>query len=120
MHSDIAAEARGLLDRGLELCERVLIRRMQHPVAHRIRARLIDLGEVGPLLVLLSNRGNDLIGAVGIGCVRQDLLGGIEVIGILVAAEYIDGVAGDSQPWSWDQTLVDGISHCSVSGSRAF
>ena len=108
----------GLFDRRFELGERVLIRRMQHAVAHRIRTGLVDLDEVRALLMLLPDRRHEFIRGVGIGRVRQNLLRGIESIGVLVAAENIDGIAGDPQPWPGYQALVDGVTHRAVGRSR--
>src|SRR5271167_2140522 len=110
MNCDVAARTRGLIDGGFQLDGRVLIWGVQHSVAHAIRTRLIDLYEIRTLLVLPANRGNDLISRVGVGCVRQHMLRGIETIGILVAAENVDRIAADPQARSLNRAAIDGIA----------
>ena len=48
------------------------------------------------------------------------MLRGIEVIGVFVPAQNIDGVAADAQPWPRNQPLVDGVANRSVGRARAF
>ncbi len=38
------------------------------------------------------------------------MLRGIEIVGVLVAAENVDGVGADPQARAQDQTLVDGVA----------
>ena len=66
---------------------------MQHSVAHRVGPGLVDFHEIRALLVLLPDHRDDLIRVVGVVGVRQDVLRRIEVIGILVAADEVDGIA---------------------------
>ena len=67
--------------------------------------------------MLLPDRGDNFIRAVGIRCVGQDVLRGIEVIGVLMAAENIDRIARDAQPRTRDQPFVDRVAHRAVGGA---
>jgi len=48
------------------------------------------------------------------------VLGGIEVNGVFVAAQDVDGVAAHPQAGSKDKSLVDGVAHCAVGRAGAF
>ena len=113
------AESRSLINRRLELRGRILIRRMQHAIQHGVRPGFIHFNEVRSFLMLLPDRGNNFIRVVGIGRVGQDLLCGIEVIGVFMAAEYIDRISRDAQSRTLDQTFVDRVAHRAVGGTRA-
>ena len=90
------------------------------PSTIRVRAGLVDLDEVGALLHLLAHDRDDLLGVVGVVGVRQHVLRGIEVIGVLVAAQNVDGVAADAQPRPGNQSLIDGVADRRVGGAGAF
>ena len=81
---------------------------------------LVDLDEIRALFVLLADDLHDLLRIVGVVGVRQDVLGGIEMIGILVAAENVDGIARDAQPRPDDEACVDGIAYRRIGGARPF
>ncbi len=104
---------------GSELCFGVLIRRVQLAVDERVSASLIHLDEVGAFLYLLANHFDNLLGTVGVVGVGEYMLRGIEVIGVFVSAEDVDGVAADAQAWPGNQPTVDGVAHGRVSGARS-
>ena len=95
--ADAGAEPLCLLDRRGQLRLGVLVGRVQHAVNHAVRSGLVDLGEVRAFLVLLAHHCNDLVGGVGVVGVRQHVLRGIEVVGVLVPAQNVDGVGADAQ-----------------------
>ena len=47
------------------------------------------------------------------------MLNGIEVDGVLVPAENIDGVAADAQPWTRNYPLIDRVAHRRICRPRA-
>jgi hypothetical protein len=48
------------------------------------------------------------------------MLGGIEMVGVLMAAEDVNGVAAYAQPWAGNQPSVDGIANRGVRRACAF
>ncbi len=83
-------------------------------------AGLVDLGEVGAFFALGADGGDDLVGGVGVVGVREDVLGGVEAVGVLVAAEEVDGYAGDAHARAGDHAGVDGVADGGVGGAGAF
>ena len=61
-----------------------------------------------------------LLGVVGVVGVRKRVLGGVETVGVLVAAQDVDGIATDAQPWARNDSLVDGIAHGGVGRASSF
>ena len=47
------------------------------------------------------------------------MLLGIEVDGVLVAAENVDGIAADAQARAGDEALIDGVAHGGIGGAGA-
>ena len=70
--------------------------------------------------MLLAHRGDDLIGSIRVGRVRQHMLLGIEAIGVFMAAQNVDGIAGDPHPGSWEPAGIDGLAHGGIGGACAF
>ena len=70
--------------------------------------------------MLRAHHLNKLVGGVGVVGVRQHVLRGIVAVGVLVAAQNVDGVAADAQPRAWNQPRVDGVANCRVGRARAF
>ncbi len=50
--------------------------------------------------MLGANDFDELVGGVGVISVGEHLLGGVEAVGVFVAAENIDGVAADAKAWA--------------------
>ena len=67
--------------------------RVQHAVEHLVGSGLVHLDEIGTLLVLRADHFDDLFGVIGAVGVREHVLGGVEVVGVLVAAENVDRIA---------------------------
>ncbi len=70
VHGNLSPLARGLAHGRLKLGFRILIRRMELAVAHRVRPGLIDLDEVRAFLELAAHDGDEfvrVIRVVGIG-----------------------------------------------------
>jgi len=120
VNSDVFAKASGFLNGGGEFGFGELIGSEKTAVAKGVRASFVDLDEVGALLELLTNDGDELIGGVGVGGVGQDVLLWIEAVGIFVAAENVDGIAGDAEAWAGDQAGVDGVANSGIGGAGAF
>jgi hypothetical protein len=83
-------------------------------IADRVRPGLINLDEVGAFFHLLADGVDQFSGVVGIGGVREDVLRGIEMIGIFVTAQNVDRVATDAQPRAGNRSAIDGVSHRGV------
>ena len=101
-------------------CLGVLVGRVQNAVDHAVGAGLVDLGEVGALLVLLAHDFDDLLGGVGVVGVGEHVLRGVEVDGVFVAAQDVDGVAADAQAGAGDEALIDGVANGGVGRACAF
>ena len=112
--------ARGFFDCGFEFGLCVLINRGEASVANDVWPGLIDLDEIGALFELFANRGHDFGGIVGIGGIRQHVLRRVEMIGVFMSAENVDGVPADAQARSGHEALIDCVAHRSVGRSRAF
>jgi len=82
-------------------------------------AGLVDFGEVGALLVLLAEDGDELAGIVGQVGVGQDVLRGVVFDGVFVAAEDVNGVARDKQAGAGDEAAVDGVADGGVGRASA-
>ena len=80
---------------------------------------MINLDKVRALLELLPNHGNQLAGVVGVSGVGRDVLGGIEVDGVFMAAENAYGVAAHRHARAGNQSRVDGIAHGGIGRARA-
>ena len=65
----------------------VLIRSRKFAVGNRVRAGLIDLGEVGAQLELFANHTNKLAGIVRVRRIAENMLFGIVADGVFVTAE---------------------------------
>jgi hypothetical protein len=81
------AEAMRFFTAAVKLGGGVLVGGVQDAVDHAVGAGLVDLGEVGALLVLLAHDGDDLVGGVGVVGVGEHVLGGVVADGVFVAAE---------------------------------
>ncbi len=68
-----------------------------------VAAGFVDLGEVGAAFVLLAHDGDDLVGVVGVVGVGEHVLRGVVADGVFVAAEDVDGVAGNAQAGAGDE-----------------
>ena len=108
------AGARSFGHRSCELRLGVLVRRLQRAIDDLVRAGLVDLGEVGPLLQLLAHDFDDLLGVVGAVGVRQHVLLGIEAVRVFVSTENVDGIPADAKPRPRNQALIDRVTHCGV------
>jgi hypothetical protein len=64
--------------------------------------------------MLLANDLNQLVDGVGIVGVGQNVLRGVVVDRVLVAAEDVDGVAAYAQAGAEDQPLIDGVADRSI------
>ena len=117
---DPIAGARGFVDRGGELLLGILVRRDELTVDGGVRAGFVNFDEVGAFLELFADDGDEFGDVVGVGGVGQHALLGIEADGVFVAAENIDGVAGDAQARAGDEAVVDGVTDGGVGGAGAF
>ena len=70
--------------------------------------------------MLLPHDDDEFVCIIRVGRIRQHMLRGIELIGILMPSQDVDRVAGDPQPGSRELAGIDGIAHGSVGGSGAF
>ena len=93
---------------------------MKLAVFEEVAAGFIDLGEVRPILDLLANHRHQFIGGVGVGGVGQDMLLGVVVERIFVAAQDVDGVAADAQARAGDESLVNRVADGGVGWARTF
>ena len=114
MDGDVLANTSGFLNGGGELCLGILIRSRKVAIADRVAAGLVDLDEVGAFFELLANDGDKLFGGVGVSGVREDVLLGIETVGVFVTAKDVDSVAADAQTRTGDQAGVYGVAHGAV------
>ena len=108
--ADRRAQAVGLFDRGGQLRLGVLVGRVQDAVDHAVGPGLVNLDEVGAFLVLPADDLDELVGGVGVVGVGEHVLRGVEVDGVLVAAQNVDGVAADAQARAGNEALVDGVA----------
>ncbi len=120
VHRDNRAKTMRFFNRGGQLRGSVLVRRAQDAVNHVVGAGLVDLREVGALLVLLSHHFDNLLGGVGVVGIGEHVLRGIVAIGIFVSAQQVDGVAADAQARPGNKSLVDGVANGGIGGSCAF
>ena len=120
MHGDAASTARGFLHRGAQFVFAELIRRGKIAVDDAILAGLIDLAEVGTLLDLAADHGDEVRCAVGIAGIRQGVLLGVESERVLMAAENVDRVAADAQARTGNPAAVDRIAHRGVGRTCPF
>jgi hypothetical protein len=70
--------------------------------------------------VLGADDLDELVGRVGVVGVGENMLRGIEAVGVFVAAEDVDGVAADAQARTGDESLIDGVADGGVGGACAF
>ena len=87
------------------------------PSCKRIRSGFVNFDEIGAFLHLLANDGHDFRGIVSVGGVREDVLLGIVMNSIFMAAENVDGIAADPQARARDCAMVDGIADGRVGGA---
>ena len=120
VHGDVFAHASGLANRGVQLGFGVLIRSRELAIDERVTAGLIHFGEIGAQLILLAHHVHDLQRVVGVVGVGENVLRGIEAVGILVAAENVDRVSADAQPRPGNEAFVDGVTHGGIGRTRAF
>ena len=80
-------------------------------VANHVWASFIDLDEICTFFELLADHSYQFSGIVCVGRVRQHVLRRVEVIGIFVSTENVDGVPADAQARSRDQALIDGVAY---------
>ena len=69
--------------------------------------------------MLRADHLDDLLGGVGVVGVGEHVLRGIEVVGVLVAAQNVDGVAADAQARARNEPLVDGVADGGVGRAGA-
>ena len=69
---------------------------------------------------MLAHDFDEFGNAVGVGGVGEYALIGVEVDGVFVAAEQVDGVAADAQARAGDQALVDGVAYGGIGRTGAF
>ena len=111
------AQAAGFFNGGGQFGLGVLVGRMQSAVNHAVGAGLVDFREVGAFLVLRADDRDELVCGVGVVGVGENVLRGIEAVGVFVAAEDINGVAADAQAGARDEALVDSVANGCVGRS---
>ncbi len=120
VHADDGAEALRFFDRGGQLRLGVLVGRVQHAIHHGVWAGLVHLDEVRTLLVLLADDFDNLVAGVGVVGVGEHVLRGVEVVGVFMAAENVDGVGADAHARTGNDAGVDGIADRRAGGAGAF
>jgi hypothetical protein len=115
---DACTHTVGFLHGGGELRLSVLVGSVQLAVDHPVRPGFVDFGEVGALFVLCSHHLDNLAGGVGVVGIREDMLSGIEMKCVFVAAENVDGVAAHTKTRTGNKPLVDGVAHRAVGRAR--
>lgn len=118
--ADDGAGTVGFGDGGGELGFVVLIGRGEGAFYKMVSAGLVDFGEVCAFLALFAHRGEDFVCGVSYVGVGEDMLGGVVTDGVFVAAEDVDGVAGDSHTRAGDEAVVDRVAHGDVGALGSF
>ncbi len=113
-------DAVGFRHGGAELVDGVLEGGVEVVAGEGVGAGLVDLGEVGALFALGADGGDKLVGGVGAVGIGEDVLGGVEAVGVLVPAEDVDGHAGHPHARAGDHAGVDGVADGGVGGAGAF
>jgi aminodeoxyfutalosine synthase len=98
VHAHIRSKPARLLYRSCQLRLGVLVRRVQHTINHPVRPGLVDLHKVRAFFVLLPHYLHKLLGIVGIIGIREHVLRWIEVVGVLMPAQNVDGIRADTHP----------------------
>ncbi len=119
VHAHKRAGAIGLGDRRGKLRFGVLVGRREGVAVEMVSSGLVDLGEVRALLALLTHHRDDLVGSVRVVGVREHVLRGVEADGVFMAAQDVDGVAGNAHARARNQAAVDGIAHGDVGAPGA-
>jgi len=117
--SDAGAATGGLGDGGFEFGAGVLVGSGEGAVDEAVGSGLVDLDEVSAFLELLADDGDEFGGVVGVGGVGGDAGGGIEVDGVFVSREDVNGVAADAEARAGDESGVDGVADGGVGGTCA-
>jgi hypothetical protein len=110
VNGDHGAEAMRFSHGGGELRLSVLVGRVQTAVDDCVFAGLVDLGEVGALLVLLADHFDELLDGVGVVGIREQVLRRVEAVGIFVTAQNVDGVAADAHAGPKNEAMIDGVA----------
>ena len=83
-------------------------------VDERVAARFVHFDEIGAFFDLFADGGDDFVDIIRVIGVGENVLRGIEMIGVFVAAENVDGVAADAQARAGNFAAIDGVTHSSV------
>ena len=114
VNGDALADAGGFFDGGAELGFGELVGGDEMAVDERVAARLVHFDEIGAFFDLFADGGDDFVGIIRVIGIGENVLRGIEMIGVLVAAENVDGVAADAQARAGNFAAIDGVTHSSV------
>ena len=98
----------------------ILVGRDELAVDGAVFAGFVNLDEVGAFLELFADDGDEFGNVVGVGGVGEHALLRIEADGVFVAAENIDGVAGNAQTRAGNEAVVDRVADGGVGGACAF
>jgi hypothetical protein len=89
----------------------VLVGHGERVAVQVVGAGLVDLGKVRAALALLAHHRDDLIGGVRIIGVREHALLRVVADGVLMPADDVHRIAAHAQPRPGNQAAVDGLAH---------
>lgn len=117
---DALAGASCFFNGGSELVFGILKGRDEVAIDKRIATCFINLDEVGTFFNLFANGGDKLAGVVRVIGVGENVLRGIEMVGVFVTAENVDGIAADAQARAGNFATIDGVANSGVGRTGAF
>ena len=120
MNRDALAGAGGFFNGSAEFGFGVLVGRDEMAVDERVAAGFVHFDEIGTFFDLLADSRDDLIGVIRVVRIRENVLGRIEMVGVFVAAENVDGIAAHAHPWTRNFAAIDGVAHGGVGRTSAF
>ena len=93
--ANIGADPLCLFHRRGQLRLGVLVRSVEVAVDHAIGPGFVNLEKVRALLVLFAHGLDDLLGVVGAVGIGEHVLLGVEMVGVFVPAQDVDGIGAD-------------------------
>ena len=117
--ANIGADSLCLFHRRGQLRLGVLVRSVEVAVDHAIGPGFVNLEKVRALLVLFAHGLDDLLGVIGAVRIGEYVLFGVEMVGVFVPAQDVDGISAHPHARPGNDARIDGVADGGAGRTRA-